>query len=102
MGVDRGAAPILSVGTACSTNKIRGSNTRKMSQNKETNFVLKTPKNARNCTIFYFLFFLPEPPPPPFRHSLAPSKLNFAAPTEIRWLRLCKWKEKQMLVTRLL
>ena len=72
MGVDKGvagaavfASPVLCVGTACSTNKIRGQRSEKMCQKKkrQTKFVLKkTPWNARNCTIFFsIIFHAPHP-----------------------------------------
>ena len=59
-----------------------------MSQKKkETKFVLQ---NTLECKkLHHFFNFFPEPPPAPLQHSLALSKLNFATPIEIRWLRLC-------------
>ena len=40
--------------------------------------------------------------PTPLQRSLAPSKLNLAAPVEIRWLRLCQKLSSYYLFTNFL
>ena len=47
--------------------------------------------NTTNQPTIFPIFFRNCPVPPhPVQRSLAPSRPNFAAPIEIRWLRLCR------------
>ena len=75
------AAPILSVGTACRTNKIRGKILRKCLRKKKDKIRAKKHPGMQEIAPFFSIFF---PESLPLQRSLAPSKLNIAAPIEIR------------------
>ena len=65
----------------------------KMSKKDE----IRAKKHAGMIEIAPFFEFFPEPP---LQRNLAPSKLNFAAPIEIRWLGLCSYgDEKKQYIT---
>ena len=88
MRVGRGAAgaafasPILSVGTACRTNKIRGLNTKKMAKKRDENRAKEHPRTDEIAPFFLKIIFGPSPIAS-LSHSLAPSELNFASPIEM-------------------
>ena len=59
---------------------------RKCSEKKRDEIRAQRHPQMHGIAPFFFKNF-PEPPLP-LQRSLAPSKVNFAAPIEIRWLRL--------------
>ena len=79
MDVDRGAAgaafatPILSVGTACRTNKIRGWDTKKMSQKRDE----IRAKIALECMKYNIFFFSNIFRDRPFERNSAPFEAQF-------------------------
>ena len=80
MGVDRGA---LSISTECRINKIRGLNSKKMSQKRDEICSKKYPGTHKETPFIQKFYGTLE-------RSLASLELNFTVPIEITWLRLCK------------
>ena len=73
MGVDRDVADaafialILSVGTACRTNKNKDKTLRKCLKKRDEICAKKRPRTQESAPFFFFKIFLelPTPPPPP-------------------------------------